>query len=228
MLGLLAGLFAILPGRQQTPTMGTMQLVFMRKTNSKPRLSKEEREKFQREHQDGLRQLWESGRAVTVGRLDDSSYAELVLLNTKDPAEATEWLKNDPYINSGMLTLDILPWYFQNVFQKAPNFNDVEKIWFGILQRPRNAPQYSATKLEELQSGHMSNIQKMANDGILAAAGPLLSKEDRRGIFVFFAKDLAKIKRSVAVDPLIQAKLLELKLMPWWTGKGTVVQYKPK
>ncbi|MEI8282721.1 MAG: hypothetical protein WCG75_09985, partial [Armatimonadota bacterium] len=63
---------------------------------------------------------------------------------------------------------------------------------------------------------------------ILAAAGPFLSDESRRGIFVFFSKDIKQINQAVSRDPLIRAKRLELKLMPWYTGKGTVVQYKSK
>ncbi len=228
MLGLLASFFTVL-GAPQTPTnMVTMQMVFLRTVLNKNPLTKNLGEVYQKRHLEGLKKLWEEGKAVIVGPLEDKSYAGLVLLNAKDPDQAKEWLKDDPYVKSGYLTTDVIPWYFQNVFHKGPDFLDVEKIWFGILERPKNAPQYPAATLEKLQAGHLANIGKMANDGLLASAGPFGTKDSRRGIFIFFSKDLKKIREAVSVDPLIKAKLLELKIMPWWTGKGTIVQYKSK
>lgn len=226
MLGLLAGLITMTAANQEPNKMVTMQMVFLRVAPGKQSIPKDQAKVAQEQHLNGLKKLWESGKAVIVGPIEDKSYAGLVLLDVKSEDEAKELLKDDPYIKAGTLTLDVIPWYFQNVFKKAPKFMDVEKIWFGILSRPKNAPQYPATKLEEMQKGHLANIGKMANDGILASAGPFGAKDDRRGIFIFFSKDLKQIRRAVAVDPLIQAKRLELKLMPWWTGKGTVVQYK--
>ena len=224
MLALLAGLIAV----QTPPNMVTMPMVFLRVVPGKHLFPKREERAAQRKHLEVQEKLFLEGKAVISGRIEDKSYAGLVLLNAKDADQARDWLKDDPFIKLGVMTADVLPWMFENVFRKAPKFNDVEKIWFGILERPKNAPQYPAAKLEELQTGHLANIRKMAEDGILAAAGPFLSNENRRGVFVFFSKDLNQIKRAVSVDPLIKAKRLELKLMPWWTGKGTVVQYKSK
>ena len=227
MLGLLASLVTVFPGSQTPSNMVTMQMVFLRippGRQSKPK----DQAKAMPQHLVGLQKLWADGKAIIVGAIEDKSYAGLVLLNTKDASEAKDWLKDDPFIKAGALTIDSIPWMFENVFHKAPKFLDVEKIWFGILERPKNAPQYPADKLKELMSGHLANIKKMADDGILASAGPFLANEDRRGIFIFFSKDLKRIRKAVAADPLIQAKRLELKLMPWWTGKGTIVQYKSK
>jgi uncharacterized protein YciI len=228
MIGLLASLFTVLPGSQTPSDMVTMQMVFLRVVPGKNPLTPNLDKNYNERHISGLKKLWEEGKAIAVGPFEDDSYAGVVLLNAKDSDQAKDWLKDDPYVKSGYISLDVLPWFFQNVFLKAPKFDDIEKIWFGILQRPKNAPQYPATKLSEMQKGHLENIGKMANDGILAAAGPFRSDEDRRGIFVFFSKDINQIKRAVAVDPLIRGKRLELKLMRWWTSKGTVVQYKAK
>jgi uncharacterized protein YciI len=208
--------------------MVTMQMVFFRNVPSRNPLTPNLQKTYIERHLSRLKKLWEEDKAIIVGPLEDESYAGLVLLNAKSSDEAKNWLKDDPFVKSGLVTLDVLPWYFQNVFHKAPKFDDDEKIWFGILQRPKNAPQYPADQLTEMQKGHMANIGKMANDGLLAAAGPFGGNDDRRGIFIFCSKDINKIKHAVAVDPLIRAKRLELKLMPWWTGKGTVVPYKPK
>ncbi len=228
MLDLLASLITVFPTKQAPPDMVTMQMVFFRVAPGKHPISKEKGKMIQADHVDKLKRLWEKGTAIIAGPIDDKSYVGLVLLNVKDEKAAKDLLSDDPYVQVGALTLDVIPWYFQNVFHKAPKFHDLEKIWFGILQRPKNAPQYSATKLEEMQKGHLANIGKMARDGILASAGPFDAKDDRRGIFIFFSKNIKQVRRAVAPDPLIRAKRLELKLMPWYTGKGTVVQYKSK
>lgn len=171
--------------------MVTMQMVFLHNEPGIFSLPKEQRKSAHEKHEAFLEKLWQDGRAVLVGPFDqsqDESYAELILLNAKNEVEAKDWLENDPIIKARILTADILPWMFENVFRKAPIYMDTEKIWFGILTRPKNAPQYSAAKLEELQNGHLANITKMATDGILASAGPFLTKDDRRGIFFIFLK----------------------------------------
>lgn len=222
MLALLAGLIT----GYQASNMSTMQLVFLRAGDKVNPFPKNLQAVAMKRHLEELKELWSSGKAVAVGPMESSEYEGLAVLDVKTAEEAKELLKNDPFVKAGMLTLDIVPWMFENTFKKGPDFMDVEKIWFGIFQRPQNAPQYSAEKLKELQSGHIANLEKMAKEGILSAAGPLLSDGNRRGILIFFSKDIDEIKRAVAVDPLIRAKRLELRLIPWWTGKGTVVQYK--
>ena len=51
--------------------------------------------------------------------------------------------------------------------------------------------------------GHFANIQKLANEKVLALAGPLDGKEGRRGIFVLATPDIEQAKVHVAGDPVI-------------------------
>jgi uncharacterized protein YciI len=226
MLGLLAGLITVFPHQATPPKMVKMQMVFFRHSTKIPGISRLKQRELQQKHWVMLNQLLETKKAVSIGRFEDKSYEGVAVIDAPDERAATEILKDDPLVSLGIVNLDIIPWYFVNLFHAATKPAQDEKIWFGILERPKNAPQYPATKLDELQKGHIANIGKMAEGGILAGAGPLEAKDNRRGIFIFFSKDIGTIKRAVAVDPLIKAKRLELKLMPWWTGKGTIVQYK--
>jgi uncharacterized protein YciI len=233
MLALLAGVIAGYGGfiglheNPQESKMVTLQLVFLRATKDSKPLTKNLHEVYMKRHLDGLKALWESGKAVAIGPMQSSEYEGIVVLSAKDAAEANDLLKDDPFIKSGLMKTDVLPWMLENGFRKGKEFLDVEKIWFGIFERVENAPQYSPEKLKELQAGHLANLGKMANEGILAIAGPLLSNEKRRGIVIFYSKDIGKIKKAISQDPLVRAKRLELKLIPWWTSKGTIVQYKP-
>lgn len=57
---------------------------------------------------------------------------------------------------------------------------------------------------ERIQAAHMANIHRMADDGVLVAAGPM---EDRpttiSGIFVLKAASLAEAQRIAALDPTV-------------------------
>ncbi|MBI1331855.1 MAG: hypothetical protein GC165_03140 [Armatimonadetes bacterium] len=223
MLALLAGVIA----GYQTSKMVTMQLVLLRPGENSTPLTKNLQEVAMKRHLEGLEALWSAGKAVAVGPMEGSDYAGLAVMDVNSADEAKDLMKDDPFVKSGRLKVDVLPWMLENTFRKGKKFLDVEKVYFGILERPDKAPSYPNQKLEEMQAGHLANIQKMAKDGILAAAGPFLSNEKRRGVFVFCTNDLKVIQKAVAVDPLIRAKRLELKLYPWWTSKGTVVPYKP-
>ncbi|MFO1336676.1 MAG: YciI family protein [Burkholderiaceae bacterium] len=51
--------------------------------------------------------------------------------------------------------------------------------------------------------GHFANIQRLAEAGKLALAGPYDGVEGWRGMFVFAVKDIDEAKALVATDPVI-------------------------
>jgi len=55
----------------------------------------------------------------------------------------------------------------------------------------------------EMFAGHMANIQRLANDGKLAYAGPLDGVEGARGIFIFAVDSIDEARKLVATDPVI-------------------------
>ncbi|MEI8283247.1 MAG: YciI family protein, partial [Armatimonadota bacterium] len=110
MIGLLASTIAVILRPQVTPNMVTMQMVFLRVVPGRSPLTKNLSESYQQRHLAGLQKLWEDGKAIAVGPMEDESYAGLVLLNAKDADEAKSWLEDDPYVKSGLLSVDVLPW----------------------------------------------------------------------------------------------------------------------
>jgi uncharacterized protein YciI len=57
---------------------------------------------------------------------------------------------------------------------------------------------------ERIMAAHMANIQKMADDGILVAAGPMDDKTTTiSGIFVFRCPSLEEARRVAALDPTV-------------------------
>jgi uncharacterized protein YciI len=74
---------------------------------------------------------------------------------------------------------------------------------------------------DRIQAAHMANMQKMADDGILIAAGPM---EDQpvtiSGIFVFRVGSLAEAQRIAAQDPTVVGKRNTVDVHSWWGPKG--------
>lgn len=77
----------------------------------------------------------------------------------------------------------------------------------------RNQDSAAAVKL---QQAHMSNIQRLANEGKLIVAGPFLDGKDIRGIYIFDVASVEEAKKLTETDPAIQAGRLVMELHPWY------------
>jgi uncharacterized protein YciI len=58
---------------------------------------------------------------------------------------------------------------------------------------------------DEMFKGHFSNIQRLADMGKLAVAGPFGGKSDWRGMFVFAVEKQEEAEQLVATDPVIKS-----------------------
>jgi uncharacterized protein YciI len=85
----------------------------------------------------------------------------------------------------------------------------------GIL-RSGQQPPAPADEAKALQQAHRQNMERMAGEGLLVGAGPLLDAGDYRGIFIFKSDRRAEVERRVQDDPLIQSGRLVLELLTWW------------
>jgi len=56
---------------------------------------------------------------------------------------------------------------------------------------------------EEMFRGHFANMNRLADEGKLALAGPLDGVDGWRGLFVMAVSDLEEAKKLVATDPVI-------------------------
>lgn len=78
-----------------------------------------------------------------------------------------------------------------------------------------NRTQDSA-KAMELQMAHLSNISRLADEGKLVLAGPFLSNDSLRGIYIFNVITIDEAKQLTETDPAIQAGSLVMELKPWY------------
>lgn len=79
--------------------------------------------------------------------------------------------------------------------------------------------------VNELFSGHMENIDKLAAAGKLIVAGPLQKNaRDYRGIFILNVKTIAEAITLLETDPAVEKKLLEAELYKWY-GSAALPEY---
>lgn len=79
---------------------------------------------------------------------------------------------------------------------------------------------------ENLQKGHLANLDAMWEDGMLLASGPIGDKGSLRGVLIFRGGDRAEVERRVANDPLIKANRLRLVMTPWMGPEGIGAEYR--
>ena len=82
----------------------------------------------------------------------------------------------------------------------------------------KRGPNRDMTKEEsdKLQRAHLDNIGRLANEGLLVLAGPFISDDDLRGIYIFDVKTEEEAKALVETDPAIKAGSLVMELIPWY------------
>jgi uncharacterized protein len=79
----------------------------------------------------------------------------------------------------------------------------------------------SPEERQRIQDAHMANIKKLADEGILVAAGPMEDTPTTiSGIFVFKAGSLAEALRVAVGDPTVVGKRNTVDVHPWWGPAG--------
>lgn len=91
---------------------------------------------------------------------------------------------------------------------------------FGLLRKGAKWTAKRTAATDSLQAGHMRNIQRMADEGVLVAAGPFKNSGDLRGIFIFRSDSIEQVRRLAERDPAIRAERLALHLYPWYAPEG--------
>jgi uncharacterized protein len=223
-LAMLALASMLLVGQQSK--MVVLQCAFYVSPKIPKIVTKNLSDSYLKRHLETLEGHWKTGKIAAVGPFSDGGhYRGVAIFRAKDEAEVRELLKFDPMLRNGVMELEVLPWFAEDVFQKAEKFFDMREYLFGILERPDKAPSYDKATLEKLQAGHMANINKMAKDGLLVSAGPYMLEGKRRGVFIFDSNDRKKVEKACAEDAAIKAGRLGLRLMTWMTSKGTLRKF---
>ena len=80
-------------------------------------------------------------------------------------------------------------------------------------------------RVQELFSGHLKNISRLAEEGKLTLAGPLgKNEENYRGIFIFDVTTIEETEELLMTDPAIKAGILDFKIFNWY-GSAALPEY---
>lgn len=91
------------------------------------------------------------------------------------------------------------------------------KTYIMAFLRSGKVSSKSKAESDSLQTEHLKNIIRMAEEGLLILAGPFMSNDqDLRGIYVFNVKTVEEARILTETDPAIQAGILEMELIPWY------------
>lgn len=71
--------------------------------------------------------------------------------------------------------------------------------------------------------GHFANINRLADEGKLALAGPFDGAEGWRGLFILAVSDLHAARALVATDPVIASGEMVAEYHPWY-GSAALMQ----
>ena len=102
----------------------------------------------------------------------------------------------------------------------------MSRYQFGLLRRgPAWTPQRTPAT-DSIQAGHMANIGRMADEGVLLAAGPIGDRGDLRGVFIFRDDSTARLRELTGRDPAIRSGRLVLDLYSWLAPSGIGEPYR--
>jgi uncharacterized protein YciI len=72
-----------------------------------------------------------------------------------------------------------------------------------VILKTGPTPLPKGEKRDEMFKGHFANMERLANEGKLAVAGPLDGVDGWRGLFIFAVKDIEEAKKLTETDPVI-------------------------
>ncbi len=212
------------PAADLRAAMGTTQMAFLSTAENAKPLGEREIQAIQEGHLRYLRELIDGGKVLIEGPIHGGgSLRSVIVLDVPTTADAEVLLAKDPWIASKQLVAEIHPWWSaKGLLRRPASIERLSLCYLGLLKRPADAPSFPEEKLQEIQKGHMANIERMAESKDLAIAGPMGDDTALRGILLFRTADADRLRTLVAADPAVRAGRLRLDLFPWYVPVGTL------
>ena len=104
----------------------------------------------------------------------------------------------------------------------------IDKYWFVMI---KTGPNTGLDSLErsKLFNGHMANMKRLADEGILKIAGPFGKNDFQwRGIFILDCETLEEAQQHVSSDPAVKAGLFDVDIVPWYSSPDGNLQHTKK
>lgn len=179
--------------------------------------------RLQEQHVAYVMSLLDSGKAIIAGPLTDGGEIQgIFIFRTKSADEAKAWAEADPTVSAGLRSVEMHPWWSQDIFNKPASPIKLTPTYLCFLTRGAKWTPEKTPATEELQKAHMANINRLAEMKKLIVAGPFGDDGRLRGIFVFRVGSLEEAKALTATDPAVQAGRLAMELHPWLVPEGVL------
>jgi uncharacterized protein YciI len=137
-----------------------------------------------------------------------------------------------------VLTITMLILYYTNSLGQAINQNYDStlakrmgaddygmKMYVLVIMKTGSNTYETKSTSDSLFAGHLSNINKLAEQNKLVVAGPFGKNDnDFRGIFILNVTTLNEARKLLETDPAIKARLLKPDLYSWY-GSAALSQY---
>jgi uncharacterized protein YciI len=114
------------------------------------------------------------------------------------------------------------PWWSEDIFGKPSKPLKLTPTFFAFLTRGDKWTPEKTPATEEIQKGHMANINRLAEMKKLVVAGPFGDDGRLRGIFVFRVSSIEEAKTLTATDSAVQAGRLAMEIHPWMVPEGII------
>lgn len=72
-----------------------------------------------------------------------------------------------------------------------------------------------------IQKQHLAHINRLAESGKLAVAGPFQDGGDYRGLLIFDVETIDEALKLESEDPAVKTNRLKMQAFYWWGAKGT-------
>jgi uncharacterized protein YciI len=96
---------------------------------------------------------------------------------------------------------------------------DAQPFTFVFLNKRTDLQEMPKEQLDLIMEGHMANINRLAKEGKLLAAGPF---DGGGGIFIFKSNSIDEVKTWLSTDPGVQAQRWNIEILPYKPRYGSV------
>lgn len=94
-------------------------------------------------------------------------------------------------------------------------------VFMHLLAGPERSQ--DSTEASQIQQQHLAHLNKLAESGKLAMAGPFQDGGNYRGLLIFDIETIAEAEQLESEDPAVQKGRLKMQSFYWWGAKGTVL-----
>lgn len=94
---------------------------------------------------------------------------------------------------------------------------------FVFLNAKKDKAELPKEEVDKIMAGHMANIQRLAKEGKLIAAGPF---DGGGGIFIFNSTSIDQTREWLATDPGVQANRWNVEVFPFYIQAGSICAAK--